>query len=81
MVGGGLASIDVAKIINLELYRNALALRGIAVSTVEVFSSVVLMLPVSMRVPSMPERRKWCCAAALEQKKVGRRSVDLIQSA
>jgi hypothetical protein len=35
VVGGGLASIDVAKIINLELYRNALALRGIAVSTVE----------------------------------------------
>jgi NADPH-dependent glutamate synthase beta subunit-like oxidoreductase len=35
VIGGGLASIDVAKIINLELYRNALALRGIDVSTVE----------------------------------------------
>jgi ferredoxin--NADP+ reductase len=35
VVGGGLASVDVAKIINLELYRNALAQRGIAVSVVE----------------------------------------------
>lgn len=35
VVGGGLASVDVGKIINLELYRNALALRGIDVSIVE----------------------------------------------
>jgi len=35
VVGGGLASVDVAKIINLELYRNALALRGIDVSIIE----------------------------------------------
>jgi ferredoxin--NADP+ reductase len=35
VVGGGLASVDVAKIINLELYRNALQARGFAVSIVE----------------------------------------------
>jgi ferredoxin/flavodoxin---NADP+ reductase len=35
VVGGGLASVDVAKIINLELYRHALAERGHAVSFVE----------------------------------------------
>jgi len=35
VVGGGLASVDVGKIINLELYRNALAQRGIDVSIVE----------------------------------------------
>jgi NADPH-dependent glutamate synthase beta subunit-like oxidoreductase len=35
VVGGGLASIDVIKILNLELYRNALANRGIRVSIVE----------------------------------------------
>ena len=35
VVGGGLASIDVAKIINLELYRRALAERGIEHSVVE----------------------------------------------
>jgi ferredoxin--NADP+ reductase len=35
VVGGGLASIDVAKIINLELYRRALAARGQKLSTVE----------------------------------------------
>jgi NADPH-dependent glutamate synthase beta subunit-like oxidoreductase len=35
VVGGGLASVDVAKIINLELYKNALALRGIDVSIIE----------------------------------------------
>jgi ferredoxin--NADP+ reductase len=35
VVGGGLASIDVAKIINCELYKRALAGRGIAVTTLE----------------------------------------------
>jgi hypothetical protein len=35
VVGGGLASIDVIKILNLELYRNALAERGIRASIVE----------------------------------------------
>jgi ferredoxin/flavodoxin---NADP+ reductase len=35
VVGGGLASVDVIKILNLELYRNALAERGIRVSVVE----------------------------------------------
>ena len=35
VVGGGLASVDVAKIINLELYRGALRARGIEVSIVE----------------------------------------------
>jgi ferredoxin--NADP+ reductase len=35
VVGGGLASVDVIKILNLELYRNALAERGIRVSIVE----------------------------------------------
>ena len=35
VVGGGLASIDVVKIINLELYAKALAARGITISTVE----------------------------------------------
>jgi len=35
VVGGGLASIDVIKILNLELYRNALAERGIHVSMVD----------------------------------------------
>lgn len=35
VVGGGLASIDVVKIINLDLYSRALAARGIEVSTVE----------------------------------------------
>ena len=33
VIGGGLASIDVAKIINLELYARALAKRGIEVNT------------------------------------------------
>jgi ferredoxin/flavodoxin---NADP+ reductase len=36
VVGGGLASVDVGKIINLELYREALALRGISVPIVEI---------------------------------------------
>jgi len=35
VIGGGLASIDVVKIINLDLYSRALAARGINVSTVE----------------------------------------------
>jgi ferredoxin--NADP+ reductase len=35
VVGGGLASIDVVKIINIELYRAALRKRGIEVSVVE----------------------------------------------
>jgi NADPH-dependent glutamate synthase beta subunit-like oxidoreductase len=35
VVGGGLASIDVAKIINCELYKRALAARGIQVTTLE----------------------------------------------
>lgn len=35
VVGGGLASIDVVKIINLRLYSRALAARGIEISTVE----------------------------------------------
>jgi hypothetical protein len=35
VIGGGLASVDVAKIVNLELYRSALGARGIAVSIVE----------------------------------------------
>jgi len=35
VVGGGLASVDVAKIINLELYRSALAQRGVVTSIVE----------------------------------------------
>ncbi len=35
VVGGGLASVDVVKIINLELYRRALRERGIEVSVVE----------------------------------------------
>ncbi len=34
VVGGGLASIDVVKIVNLELYKRALAARGIRVSTI-----------------------------------------------
>jgi NADPH-dependent glutamate synthase beta subunit-like oxidoreductase len=36
VVGGGLASVDVAKIINIELCRQALRERGIEVSVVEV---------------------------------------------
>jgi NADPH-dependent glutamate synthase beta subunit-like oxidoreductase len=35
VVGGGLASVDVVKIINIELYRAALRARGIEVSVVE----------------------------------------------
>lgn len=35
VLGGGLASIDVAKIVNLILYRDALAARGIVVDVVE----------------------------------------------
>ncbi len=35
VVGGGLASIDVVKIINLELYKTALRQRGIGVTTLE----------------------------------------------
>lgn len=35
VVGGGLASIDVAKIINCELYKRALRARGIPVTTLE----------------------------------------------
>jgi ferredoxin/flavodoxin---NADP+ reductase len=35
VVGGGLASVDVIKILNMELYRSALAQRGIRVSVVE----------------------------------------------
>jgi NADPH-dependent glutamate synthase beta subunit-like oxidoreductase len=35
VIGGGLASVDVAKIINLELYRSALGARGLPVSIVE----------------------------------------------
>jgi ferredoxin/flavodoxin---NADP+ reductase len=35
VVGGGLASIDVVKIVNLELYKRALAARGIRVTTLE----------------------------------------------
>ncbi|MDD9965102.1 MAG: hypothetical protein OXR73_02680 [Myxococcales bacterium] len=35
VVGGGLASVDVAKIINLELYRRALSDRGLPTSVVE----------------------------------------------
>ena len=34
VIGGGLASVDVIKILNLELYRRALASRGIEVSMV-----------------------------------------------
>ena len=35
VIGGGLASVDVAKIINIELYRRALAAHGISTSVVE----------------------------------------------
>jgi ferredoxin--NADP+ reductase len=35
VVGGGLASIDVVKIVNFELYKRALAARGIRVTTLE----------------------------------------------
>jgi ferredoxin--NADP+ reductase len=35
VIGGGLASIDVVKIINCELYKRALGARGIAVTTLE----------------------------------------------
>src|SRR6516162_6858682 len=35
VVGGGLASVDVVKIINLELYRGALRQRGIEVDVVD----------------------------------------------
>lgn len=35
VVGGGLASIDVVKLINLELYKRALAARGIRMTTLE----------------------------------------------
>jgi ferredoxin--NADP+ reductase len=35
VVGGGLASIDVVKIINFELYKRALKVRGIHVTTLE----------------------------------------------
>ena len=35
VIGGGLASIDVVKIINFELYKRALAARGIHVTTLE----------------------------------------------
>lgn len=35
VVGGGLASIDVVKIVNFELYKRALAKRGIHVTTLE----------------------------------------------
>jgi ferredoxin/flavodoxin---NADP+ reductase len=36
VVGGGLASIDVVKIINFELYKRALAQRGIHTTTLEI---------------------------------------------
>jgi len=35
VVGGGLASIDVVKLINFELYKRALAQRGVATTTLE----------------------------------------------
>jgi NADPH-dependent glutamate synthase beta subunit-like oxidoreductase len=35
VIGGGLASVDVVKIINIELYRNALRARGVDVSVIE----------------------------------------------
>jgi ferredoxin--NADP+ reductase len=35
VIGGGLASIDVAKIVNLELYRRALRARGLTIAPVE----------------------------------------------
>lgn len=35
VVGGGLASVDVAKVVNLELYRRALAGRGIEIDAIE----------------------------------------------
>jgi ferredoxin--NADP+ reductase len=35
VVGGGLASVDVVKIINIELYRSALRARGIEISVVD----------------------------------------------
>ena len=35
VIGGGLASIDVAKIINCELYKRALAARGIQITTLD----------------------------------------------
>jgi ferredoxin--NADP+ reductase len=35
VIGGGLASIDVVKIVNFELYKRALAARGIQVTTLE----------------------------------------------
>jgi NADPH-dependent glutamate synthase beta subunit-like oxidoreductase len=35
VIGGGLASVDVIKILNIELYRNALARRGHAIDVVE----------------------------------------------
>lgn len=35
VVGGGLASIDVVKILNLELYKRALSARGIHLTTIE----------------------------------------------
>ncbi|HKO94794.1 MAG TPA: hypothetical protein VJU61_26750 [Polyangiaceae bacterium] len=35
VVGGGLASIDVVKIVNLELYKRALAARGLQVTTLD----------------------------------------------
>jgi ferredoxin/flavodoxin---NADP+ reductase len=35
VIGGGLASVDVVKIINIELYRNALRQRGIEVGVVD----------------------------------------------
>lgn len=34
VIGGGLASVDVAKVVNLELYRSALARRGVEIDAV-----------------------------------------------
>jgi ferredoxin/flavodoxin---NADP+ reductase len=54
VVGGGLASIDVAKIINLELYKRALAARGHRLTTLELEHEGIS--PVLGRLGFTPEQ-------------------------
>jgi ferredoxin/flavodoxin---NADP+ reductase len=54
VVGGGLASIDVAKIINLELYKQALTARGHRLTTLELEHEGIA--PVLARLGFTPEQ-------------------------
>jgi ferredoxin/flavodoxin---NADP+ reductase len=54
VVGGGLASIDVAKIINLELYKRALAAQGHRLTTLELEHEGIA--PVLTRLGFTPEQ-------------------------